>query len=160
MRLISAGGKCEWTSDYLYVCYCHSTSGSAVTMNNTRCDVRNECLKNNGGCSHICTDTVEGFTCSCKAAPNSGDTAGWRRPVWQLSDNKFDCLDINECADVAFRRDFCPVAGNHCINKPGYYICIPKGLAVAKSGVVSQSKFSMLFSTAKYTVQTCLATVG
>ena len=45
-------------------------------------------------------------------------------------------MDINECDDPAFKRDFCNEASHYCINKPGYWECIQRGLVVAKAGVV------------------------
>lgn len=68
----------------------------------TNCGV-NECLKNNGNCSHVCRDLKIGFKCECPRG-HEHDSTGTK------------CLDINECH--VFGK--CSQA---CVNYKGSFAC-------------------------------------
>lgn len=137
---------CEHVDDDHYVCYCHVESRGVpqtITLNGTTCEPRDECATNNGGCAHLCTDTAEGFECSCFSADqNNKDSRGWKEPVWRLSDNGFDCNDIDECANETFVDFRCPSPGK-CVNTPGFYKCI-SSVAISKSGILAAGEQHIL----------------
>ncbi|KAM4872689.1 low-density lipoprotein receptor-related protein 8 isoform 12-T12 [Thomomys bottae] len=87
----------DWSDELLKECVAPAFQG-----NRRRPRGLNECLYNNGGCSHICTDLKIGFECTCPAG-------------FQLLDQK-TCGDIDECEDP----DAC---SQICVNYKGYFKC-------------------------------------
>jgi len=61
------------------------------------------CLRNNGGCQHVCKQTEDGHMCSC-------------HPGFKLVGNS-SCHDINECEE---NKKIC---SHSCKNKEGSYEC-------------------------------------
>ena len=64
----------------------------------------NECSTSNGGCDHICTDTVVSFGCSC----NTG---------YSLTVDGLNCTDTDECQ---LNTDNCQQT---CVNTAGGFTC-------------------------------------
>ena len=63
----------------------------------------NECLANNGNCSHVCRDLPIGFKCEC-------------RKGYELETRSGKCLDINECH--IFGK-----CSQTCVNYKGSFAC-------------------------------------
>ena len=76
---------------------------SVVTVFLTTLDL-NECSTSNGGCDHVCTNSVGSFQCSC----NSG---------YSLAADGTTCVDINECQ---LNTDNCQ---HTCVNTAGGFTC-------------------------------------
>lgn len=127
--------RCTWIDNSMKLCWCEVNDRGALRilpLNGTICELRNECTVDNGGCEHQCTDTRDGFKCSCFSVdPSNRGTTGYNEPVWRLSANGYDCIDIDECANNTFRDLRCP-APDRCINTPGFYMCL-KSVALSKS---------------------------
>ena len=51
------------------LCYC-KVNGEVVPMNGTLCTDLNECDVHNGGCEHICENTLGSFVCTCRTGFN------------------------------------------------------------------------------------------
>ncbi|XP_010221616.1 PREDICTED: signal peptide, CUB and EGF-like domain-containing protein 3, partial [Tinamus guttatus] len=68
------------------------------------CKDIDECRLNNGGCDHICRNTVGSFECSC-------------RKGYKLLINERNCQDIDECS-------FDRTCDHLCINTPGSFQCL------------------------------------
>ncbi|XP_016956087.1 uncharacterized protein LOC108028666 isoform X2 [Drosophila biarmipes] len=79
-------------------------AGFAVGLDD-ECEDIDECLKNNGGCSHRCTNSEGSFKCSCP-------------PGYELDTDEMTCVDIDECDPS---KNSC--SAGKCVNEIGGFRC-------------------------------------
>ncbi|XP_070532292.1 low-density lipoprotein receptor-related protein 2-like [Ptychodera flava] len=85
-----------------------------------KCGV-NECAVNNGGCSHICVDTMTSYHCDCT-------------PGLRLTPNNEACEDVDECSEVFGS------CSHICENTFGSYKCLcVKGYLLEPDGVTCRA---------------------
>ncbi|KAJ8374708.1 hypothetical protein SKAU_G00052880 [Synaphobranchus kaupii] len=80
---------------------CDHSQDCADGSDERECD-QNECLQNNGGCSHICVDQPLGFVCDC--------------PTGTRLVRDTQCEEIDECLDA-------DVCSQLCIHFNGTFTC-------------------------------------
>ncbi|KAH8295620.1 hypothetical protein KR018_000213 [Drosophila ironensis] len=80
--------------------------GAGFTLGaDDKCEDIDECLVNNGGCSHRCDNSVASFKCSCP-------------PGYELGVDQRTCQDVDECA-----KDKKSCHAGTCINEIGGFRC-------------------------------------
>uniref|UniRef100_A0A8C1BQ46 Very low-density lipoprotein receptor n=1 Tax=Cyprinus carpio carpio TaxID=630221 RepID=A0A8C1BQ46_CYPCA len=100
----------------------------------------NECLINNGGCSHICLDLTIGYKCDC--------TLGL-----QLIDRK-TCGDVNECLNPGICSQICInlKGGYKCECHNGYQMDPTTGVCKAVGKLVKRREYTQIVEQLRNTV--------
>ncbi|XP_076446162.1 uncharacterized protein LOC143283746 [Babylonia areolata] len=103
--------------------HCSCPRGYQVAADNSTCEDKDECENNNGGCEDVCTNTVGGYECECT------------KKGFRLSQNKRQCVDINECLNKS-------LCGGSCENLYGSYrcLCTAPGTQLGPDGHSCQDK--------------------
>uniref|UniRef100_A0A5S6QI65 Signal peptide, CUB and EGF-like domain-containing protein 2 n=1 Tax=Trichuris muris TaxID=70415 RepID=A0A5S6QI65_TRIMR len=135
----------------LGLCYCKT--GYRMHHDHRRCIPT--CAVGNGGCQHICVDSMNKLSCSCHAGYSLGidnrtcfascdvNNGGCDHLCengsfgttcrcfngYRLAENKRTCVDIDECVDD---KNNCQYG---CVNEPGSYRCTcPDGYQLNSDG--------------------------
>jgi hypothetical protein len=102
-----------------YQCFCPYSDCDIRPINGTNCTDIDECAINNGGCQHLCSNSIGSYACGC--------LTGFKL----ASDSRF-CEDVNEC----LLSTTCSLG--RCINSFGGYYCI------TNSTLISTGEYSAL----------------
>ncbi|CAL4073807.1 unnamed protein product, partial [Meganyctiphanes norvegica] len=78
-----------------------------------------ECLNNNGGCQHNCTNTWESFKCSCNEGFNLNDDQLTCQGESVCVDHLTNCPVLRVACNQTVIAKNCPVSCGSCVDEQG-----------------------------------------
>jgi hypothetical protein len=115
---------CRYSKFGGYQCFCPWGMCDTRPINGSNCVDVDECQTNNGGCSHLCSNSIGSFACNCLTG-------------YELSVDKRTCQDVNECNQAVSPCQ----STSSCINTIGGYFCLSPA-AIAGAQVSSDTESS------------------
>lgn len=130
-----------------YKCSCGNLKGTVLAKDNHSCEQIDSCSVNNGGCSHICLDTIGNKITNLNLLNNNqhfevdikvkeiisfitqfklGRTYCSCPEGWQLDEDWKTCVDIDEC-QMQDKLELSERCSYECTNTVGSYRCVEFG---------------------------------